>query len=82
MNADVRALLADNPGLGRASDLAPETLPVLEPFTGLQLDYIMSLLDAEEHAAIDQLAGRVARGSDRVLGPARPDAGPVPGGAW
>jgi hypothetical protein len=35
MNADVRALLADNPGLGRASDLAPVTLPVLEPFTGL-----------------------------------------------
>ncbi len=53
----------------------------LEPFTGLQLDYIMSLLDAEEHAAIDQLAGRVARSSDRVLGPARPDTGAVPGGA-
>ncbi len=53
----------------------------LEPFTGLQLDYIMSLLDAEEHAAIDQLAGHVARSSDRVLGPARPDTGAVPGGA-
>jgi hypothetical protein len=35
MNADVSALLADTPGLGRASDLAPVTLPVLTPFTGL-----------------------------------------------
>jgi hypothetical protein len=54
----------------------------LEPFTGLQLDYIMSLLDAEELAAIDQLVGHVARGSDRVLGRARPGAGAVPCGAW
>lgn len=54
----------------------------LEPFTGLQLDYIMSLLDAEEHAAIDQLVGRVAQGSDRVLGLARLDAGLVPVEAW
>jgi integrase len=54
----------------------------LEPFTGLQLDYIMSLLDAEEHAAIDQLVGHVARSSDKVLGPARPDTGAIPGGAW
>ena len=53
----------------------------LEPFTGLQLDYIMSLLDAEERAAIDQLVSRVARGSNRVLGPARPDAGLAPGEA-
>jgi integrase len=54
----------------------------LEPFTGLQLDYIMSLLDAEELAAIDHLVGHVARGSDRVLGRARPGSGAVPGGAW
>lgn len=39
----------------------------LEPFTGLQLDYILSLLDDEEQAAVDALLQKVAADSGRVL---------------
>lgn len=39
----------------------------LEPFTGLQLDYIFSLLDEEEQTAVDVLLRRVAAESGRVL---------------
>lgn len=37
----------------------------LEPFTGLQLDYILSLLDEEEQAAVDALLHKVAADSGR-----------------
>lgn len=43
----------------------------LEPFTGLQVDYIFSLLDEDERVAVDQLVGKVAQDSDRVLAPVR-----------
>jgi hypothetical protein len=49
----------------------------LEPFTGLQLDYIMALLDAEEKAAVDALLHKATVGSGRVLEPVRPSAGAV-----
>lgn len=39
----------------------------LEPFTGLQLDYLLSLLDDEEQTAVDALLHKVADGSGRVL---------------
>ncbi|MET9779356.1 hypothetical protein ABZ023_34820 [Streptomyces sp. NPDC006367] len=39
----------------------------LEPFTALETDYLMSLLDEEEHAAVNRLAERIGASSDRVL---------------
>lgn len=39
----------------------------LEPFTCLQIDYLMSLLDEEETAAVDALVRVVVSGSGRVL---------------
>ncbi|MFD5430243.1 hypothetical protein [Streptomyces sp. NPDC127084] len=39
----------------------------LEPFTGLQLDYLLSLLDDEEQTAVDALLHKMAVGSGRVL---------------
>lgn len=51
----------------------------LEPFTGLQLDYIMSLLDDEEQTAVDALLHKVAADSGRVLQAVRP-SGPAVGG--
>jgi integrase len=43
----------------------------LEPFSGLQLDYLMSLLDEEEQQAVDALVRVTAVGSGRTLAPAR-----------
>lgn len=39
----------------------------LEPFTSLQLDYLMSLLDEDEGAGVDALVRAVAAGTGRVL---------------
>jgi hypothetical protein len=39
----------------------------LEPFTGLQVDYLMSLLDEDEQAGVDALVRSVAADSGRVL---------------
>ncbi|QSE87789.1 integrase (plasmid) [Rhodococcus pseudokoreensis] len=39
----------------------------LEPFTGLQVDYVFSLLDEEERATVDHLMGGVVQDSGRVL---------------
>jgi hypothetical protein len=44
----------------------------LEPFTGLQLDYLMALLDEEEQAGIDALVRALAADCGRVLTGARP----------
>ncbi|MFI0716384.1 integrase [Streptomyces inhibens] len=41
----------------------------LEPFTGLQLDYLFSLLDDEEQQAVEVLLRAVAAGSGRVMSP-------------
>ncbi|MCC3773806.1 hypothetical protein [Streptomyces sp. UNOB3_S3] len=62
--------------LGHAS---PQTTKdwYLEPFTALETDYLMSLLDEEEHAAVSRLAERIGASSDRVLRrvvPASPSA--------
>ncbi|MFI5635451.1 integrase [Streptomyces sp. NPDC051664] len=53
----------------------------LEPFTGLQLDYILSLLDGEEQAAVDALLHKAAADSGRVLQAASVSAFAVGGGA-
>ncbi|HEV2639031.1 MAG TPA: hypothetical protein VGX23_28055 [Actinocrinis sp.] len=45
----------------------------LEPFTGLQLDYLMALLDEDEQAAVDALLERAVADEPRVL--RRVDAG-------
>ncbi|WP_433661377.1 site-specific integrase [Nocardia sp. CA-128927] len=39
----------------------------LEPFTGLQVDYLMSLLDEDEQTAVDALVRAVAEDSGRVV---------------
>jgi hypothetical protein len=39
----------------------------LEPFSSLQVDYLMSLLDEEEQTAVDALVRAVAAGSGRAL---------------
>ena len=39
----------------------------LEPFTALEVDYLMSLLDGEEKDAVDSLVAAVASGTGRVL---------------
>ncbi|MFE9614203.1 integrase [Streptomyces sp. NPDC006012] len=52
----------------------------LEPFTGLQLDYILSLLDEEEQAAVDALLRKVAADSGRVLQVAHSSAFAADGG--
>jgi hypothetical protein len=39
----------------------------LEPFTGMQVDYLMALLDGEEQAAVDGLVRAVAADSGLVL---------------
>jgi hypothetical protein len=44
----------------------------LEPFTGLQVDYLMALLDDEERAAVDVLVKAVAADNPRMLRPVRP----------
>jgi hypothetical protein len=45
----------------------------LEPFTGLQVDYLMSLLDADERTGLDALVRAVAAdGAGRVLAAADP----------
>jgi hypothetical protein len=41
----------------------------LEPFTALQVDYLMSLLDEDECVAVNALVRSVAADSSRVLGP-------------
>ena len=41
----------------------------LEPFTRLQVDYLMSLLDGEEQTAVNALISRVGAGGGRTLGP-------------
>lgn len=46
----------------------------LEPFTGLQVDYLMSLLDDDEQAGVDALVRSVAADSGRVLTGVRPPA--------
>lgn len=53
----------------------------LEPFTGLQLDYLFSLLDDEEQHAVEVLLRAVAAGSDRVMSPLDGSDREV-GGAW
>jgi integrase len=55
----------------------------LEPFTGLQVDYLMALLDGDELAAVDGLVRAVAADSDVVLTgrPSRPDGGEPAGAA-
>jgi hypothetical protein len=45
----------------------------LEPFAALEVDYLMSLLDGEETAAVDALVRTLAADSGRVLAAA--DAG-------
>jgi hypothetical protein len=48
----------------------------LEPFTALEVDYLMSLLDGEEKDAVDLLAAAVGAGTGRVLPAVRtPGAG-------
>lgn len=49
----------------------------LEPFAALEVDYLMSLLDAEEAAGVDALVRAVAASSGRVL-----DAVTAPGEGW
>lgn len=49
----------------------------LEPFAALEIDYLMSLLDAEEAAGVDALIRAVAAGGGRVL-----DAVAAPAGGW
>jgi hypothetical protein len=39
----------------------------LEPFTALEIDYLMSLLDEEETAAVDALVRTLAADSGRTL---------------
>jgi hypothetical protein len=39
----------------------------LEPFTALEVDYLMSLLDGEERQAVDMLVAAVGAGTGRVL---------------
>lgn len=39
----------------------------LEPFTALEVDYLMSLLDGEEKQAVDMLAAAVGAGTGRVV---------------
>ena len=51
----------------------------LEPFTGLQVDYLMSLLDEDEHAAIDQLVRPGRSGQRQGPGAGAPGRGPCPG---
>ncbi|MEO3749421.1 integrase [Streptomyces sp. B6B3] len=54
----------------------------LEPFTALETDYLMALLDEEEHAAVSRLAERIGATSDRVLrrvGPAGTAVRPAEG---
>ena len=55
----------------------------LEPFTGLQVDYLMQLLDEDEQPAVDALIRTVARAGGRTLGPvgAAASAGEGAGGA-
>jgi integrase family protein with SAM-like domain len=53
----------------------------LEPFTGLQVDYIMSLLDEEERTAVDRLLSRVVQNSGKVLAPIKPSWDPGRGDA-
>jgi hypothetical protein len=43
----------------------------LEPFTSLQVDYLISLLDGEEATAVDALVRAAAAGAGAVLGPVR-----------
>jgi integrase len=47
----------------------------LEPFTALELDYLMALLDGEESAAVDAMVRALGVDSGRVLASARPGAG-------
>jgi hypothetical protein len=42
----------------------------LEPFTALQADYLMDLLDEDEAASVNALVRAVAADSGRVLAPA------------
>lgn len=55
----------------------------LEPFTALEVDYLMSLLDGEEKEAVDALVAAVASDTGRVLSSAAAhpaDASPGEGG--
>ncbi|MFD7497737.1 hypothetical protein ACFV8T_36260 [Streptomyces sp. NPDC059832] len=51
----------------------------LEPFTGLQLSYLMSLLDDDEQAGVDSLVRTFARHGGSTIMPIAAAAGP--GGA-
>ncbi|GAA1461748.1 site-specific integrase [Nocardiopsis exhalans] len=44
----------------------------LEPFNSLQMDYLMSLLDGEETAAVDAMVTTMARAGGRTLAPITP----------
>lgn len=59
--------------LGHASPVTTRD-HYLEPFTSLQVDYLMSLLDEDEQAGVDALVRMVAADSDRVLNRAQPPA--------
>jgi hypothetical protein len=45
----------------------------LEPFSALQVDYLMAVLDGEETGAVDALVRAMATDSGRVLVPAVPN---------
>jgi hypothetical protein len=50
------------------SDPATTRAYYLEPFTRLQVDYLMALLDEDEHQAVDGLIRAVAADSGLVIG--------------
>ncbi|MBS2966375.1 hypothetical protein KGA66_25250 [Actinocrinis puniceicyclus] len=52
---------------------SPETTKdwYLEPFVGLEIDYIFALLDDDDRAAVDSLLRKTSADSDLVLSPVR-----------
>lgn len=59
--------------MGHADPAATRDI-YLEPFSALQVDYLMSLLDEDEKAGLDALVRAVAADSGRVMTPADPFA--------
>jgi integrase len=53
--------------MGHRDPMTTRTI-YLEPFTALEVDYLMSLLDGEESAAVDALVRVLAADSGRVVG--------------
>ncbi|MCX5129427.1 integrase [Streptomyces sp. NBC_00347] len=47
----------------------------LAPFAGLEVDYLMALIDGDQRAAVDILLGRITADSDLVLMPVAPFVG-------